>query len=204
MGADRPCTRLLLIRHAQHDTASSDGGLTVLGREQAARLAGALPAAAALSSPARRSRETAAIAGAESTVVDGLAEFHFGPGWDAAAAVAERADLDLWRPEHGPRGGETIGAFQERVGETVERIVAAHPAAVLCFTHAGVIDASLRWAFGLGSEDPWQTEAFAPNASVTELEVWLRGIRPAGAPRHVTVRRVGDVSHLQGLEVTEI
>lgn len=119
--------------------------------------------------------------------------------------MVERADLDLWRPGDGPPGGETIGAFQARVNRTLSGIVAAHAdQTVVCFTHAGVIDGALRWAFGLGEDDPWQTEAFAPSASLTELEVWPHGIRAGGASHHVTVRRVGDHRHLTGLEVTEI
>lgn len=71
-----------------------------------------------------------------------------GAGWDIVDAVAARADLDLWRPGDGPPGGETIGAFQGRVNHTLAAVVAEHPdRTVLCFTHAGVADGALRWAF---------------------------------------------------------
>lgn len=75
---DLTCTRLVLVRHAQHHTAVDDGGLTDLGRAQGVRLAGALPTGAARTSPARRATETAAAAGVEAGIVPGLAEFVFG------------------------------------------------------------------------------------------------------------------------------
>ena len=75
---------------------------------------------------------------------------------------------------------------------------------VLAFTHSGVLDAALRWAYGLGPDEDWLTEAAVRNASITELEVWRDGRHPRGAPRHTVIHRVGDVGHLPPALVTEM
>jgi hypothetical protein len=67
---------------------------------------------------------------------------------------------------------------------------------LILVVHSGVLDAIVRWAFGLGPDAAWTTEVAAPHASITELEYWPRGRHPAGAPRHTNLVRLGDVGHL--------
>jgi len=201
--------RLLLVRHAQHVTSVSDGGLTKLGERQARALATVLrpgPGYELVSSPLRRAIVTAAALGPSVEVVQGLEEFHFGPeAPDTAKMVEERTDLTLWRPDHGFAGGETLGVFQARVSAIVTRLVADYRGgAVVAVTHAGVIDAALRWAYDLSPDSNWMTEASLPHASVTEIEHWPTGRRSGGAPRFTLVHRVGDVSHLPQELVTDI
>ena len=70
-------------------------------------------------------------------------------------------------------------------------------------SHAGTIDATLRWALGITPDTPWQHEFELANASITELEFWPRGRIRGGASRYAVLRRVGDVTHLGDL-VSEI
>lgn len=203
----RPSARLLLVRHAQHDTSGDDGPLTELGERQAKALAGAMGLADALvASPSRRARATAAVLKASFEIAEELAEFDFGP--DAPGIeemVLERADLTLWHAAHGFPGGETLGAFQARVTETMKALAIEYQdAAVVAVTHSGFIDAALRWAYDVSPESDWVTEAATKNTSVTEIEHWPSGRHASGAPRFSLVHRVGDVSDLGPELMTEI
>jgi broad specificity phosphatase PhoE len=82
--------------------------------------------------------------------------------------------------------------------------VERHPGErVAVVSHAGTIDATLRWALGLAPASPWQHEFEVANASITELEFWPNGRVRGGASRYAVLRRVGDVAHLDGI-VSEI
>jgi broad specificity phosphatase PhoE len=202
-------TRLVLVRHAQHVTTVDDGGLTSAGEQQARALVDAIglqTADVVVSSPLRRARATAEALAGTCEVVAGLEEFDFGPDVpEGAEMVAQRTDLTLWRPEHGFEGGESLGAFHARVSETLTALMVANLGRrVVAFTHAGVIDAALRWAYGLSAGDDWVTEASLPNASLTEIEHWPEGRRPGGSPWFTLVHRIGDVSHLAPDQVTDI
>ena len=70
-------------------------------------------------------------------------------------------------------------------------------------SHAGTIDATLRWALGIAPDGLWQHEFEVANASITELEFWPRGRTYGGASRYAVLRRVGDVKHLDDI-VSEI
>lgn len=194
-------TRLVLVRHGQHDYTVEDGALTDLGRRQARVASAALalaPDDVLCASNLRRAIETAESFGHPYSVVDGLREFDFGPRAPVAEAlINERADLTLWRASDGFGGGETIGSFQQRVNAALEELVLAYEGRrVIAVTHAGFVDAAIRWAYSIRPDEDWLTEAEIPNASITEFEHWLRGRHPAGAPRHTLVRRIGDVAHL--------
>lgn len=202
-------TRLVLVRHGQHDCSVENGPLTEVGRRQVVRLAAELRVSdedVLVSSPLRRARETAACLRAAYAIVEGLREFDFGPVAPAAEALVERReDLMRWRADDGFAGGETLAGFQARVGETMESLTAAHAAGrVVASTHAGVLDAALRWAYGIGPTEDWVAEAVVRNASISELEVWREGRHGRGAPRHTVIHRVGDVAYLPPGLVTDI
>jgi broad specificity phosphatase PhoE len=202
-------TRLVLLRHGQHDVSVEDGSLTDVGTRQGVLLAAQVRPVATdivVSSPLRRARETAEFLGQPYEILDGLREFDFGPAApDAEALVDAREDLTLWRAADGFAGGETLAGFQARVAHVLELLLDRYgDQRVLAFTHSGVLDAALRWAYGLGVDEDWLTEAAVRNASITELEVWRDGRHPRGAPRHTVIQRVGDVGHLPSALVTEM
>lgn len=205
----QPSTRLVLVRHAQHDTSVHDGPLTERGAQQASALAAWLqlgPSDPLVSSPSRRATDTAAALRASFDVIQSLEEFDFGSTAPATAEmVARRLDLTLWRADDGFPGGESLRAFQARVSRTVQDLVANHlGTSVVTVTHSGFIDAALRWAYDASPGDDWVTEAVLPNASVTEIEHRPSGTHAEGAPRFSLVYRLGDVSHLGAELVTEI
>lgn len=211
----RPATRLLWIRHAQAEVGATihpETPLSPLGRRQARALARALVASdqpdALYTSPFARAWETAeTLARAlhiEAVVEPRLVEFRIGIEGEMSMteALEQRPDLQIWRAEQGPPGGETLGAFSARIGRLCEEIVARHAGGrVLLVAHAGTIDAALRWAVGLPAASPWQHEFDLTNASLTEVSCWPEGRVAGGAPRYAVISRVADVSHL-GSELT--
>lgn len=202
MAEQPPPARLLLIRHAQAQfDVQYGGGLTPLGSEQSQLLAGFLDSSgvdASFTSPAIRTIATVEAFTPEAQIDTRLAEFDFGPGWlPLEDAVATEAHLALWRARDRPAGGESLYEFQLRVNAILDELAATHTGrTVAVFTHAGVIDAALRWAYGIPADADWVTEADVRNASITELEHWSGGKQAGGAPRHMVLYRVGDVAFL--------
>jgi broad specificity phosphatase PhoE len=140
--------------------------------------------------------------GLETVVDPRLTEFDL--GITSVESVDERPDLLVWRPEHTGADGETLGQFSVRVAAFCEEVVDRHPGErVVVVSHAGTIEATLRWSMGIAATSPWTHEFEIANASITEIELWPRGRVQGGAPRHATLKRVGDVAHLDGL-VTDI
>ncbi len=207
-------TTLVLIRHAQ--ARGSDGlygreaSLSDLGRQQAEVLANYLvagdPIVEVYSSSLPRAVETATLVCQrfclEPVVDTRLVEFELGT--NSIASIPERPDLLIWRPEHRAADGETLQEFSARVAAFCDEIVERHLGArIAVFSHAGTIDAILRWSLSLAPECPWQHEFDVANASITELEFWPHGRIQGGAPRYAVLRGIGEVGHLGGL-VTEI
>ena len=203
--------RFLVVRHGHIDHSVALGPETPLsprGQAQADWLGPALGAegvTALLTSPFARARETAARLagplGLEPTIEAALAEFEIGiEGISSYEESQEaRSDLAIWHPEHrGPR--ESLADFQTRVTAllTALSLRAAPGDTLVLVTHAGVIDAVLRWAWGLTSRNVWLAEVRAPHASITEIEHWPRGRHPEGAPHYSVVQRIGDASALPG------
>ena len=210
--SELPSIRLVLARHAQatSDQPVDDPPLTDLGRAQAAALARTLEGEtfdSVISSPLRRAVETARAFRPEGELEtdERLREFDFGPQAPATHQMtAERTDLQLWRAGDGFPGGETLGAFEERVRSALEELGSGDATSVLVFTHSGTILAALRWAWNLPIDAPWQTEAEGGNASLTELVHWPEGQHAAGAPRMTVIHRMADVSHLAARSRTDI
>lgn len=175
-------TRLLLVRHAptaatERGAFAADEPLTARGRKAAAQLRRALPVIdAALSSPARRCRQTAAALELAPALDRDLAECRFGD-WEgrtfAEIQAREPALLDGWLrdPDAAPSGGgESLTAFAARVRRWLDCAVAPLDAAtVVAVTHAGVIRAAAVTALAAQIAVFWQI-AVAP-LSVTELQL---------------------------------
>jgi probable phosphoglycerate mutase len=128
-----PDVAVVLVRHGDTEWSSSgrhtsytDVPLTERGREQArslaTRLAG-IECTLVLSSPRRRARETAELAGLghRVDVTDDLAEWDYGEyeGLTTAQIHARRPGWSLWRD--GCPGGENA----EQVGLRADRVLAA-------------------------------------------------------------------------------
>jgi probable phosphoglycerate mutase len=215
MSEEYPATTLLLIRHAQARTAGSshlgpDTPIGQLGRLQVAalvsKLAAAAPPAVVYTSPLPRAVQTASFVceqlDLEAVLDPRLTEFELGT--KEIEVILERPDLLIWHPDHLAADGETLREFSARVAAFCDEVVERHPdERVVIVSHAGTIDATLRWALGITPDSPWQHEFEVANASITELEFWPRGRIRGGASRYTVVRRVGDVTHLGDL-VSEI
>jgi broad specificity phosphatase PhoE len=197
--------RVLMVRHGQQERTGGDGPLTRLGRRQAAVAGSAINLAEddrLIASTLRRAVGTASAFGRAPEKVADLDEFRFGPGWTWEQGD-EREDLALWRPEDRAPGGESLRDFHGRVQSVLQALVMEPPAGRLVLVvHSGVIDAVLRWVFGLGPDVPWTTEALVAHASITEFRHWPNGRHASGAPSHTLLARLGDVSHLPSDLVT--
>lgn len=185
-----PPTTLILVRHGETDhtrdkkfsgLGGDDPGLNDDGRKQVQATAHWLaPLAdnvdAVVSSPLRRTRETAEILaeafGQPVEVEDGIAEAAFG-SWDgltfAEARALDEQAFDSWvGSSELPAGGtgESMTDVLTRVAAARERLVAAHPGkTVVLASHVTPIKLMLKLALDLPMEALFRTE-LAP-ASVT-------------------------------------
>ena len=184
-------TTLILVRHGEtpHTTekrfsgsGGADPGLNTDGEAQVRAVADWLaPLAeevdALVSSPLRRTRETAEIIAArldkQVEVEDGLAEAAFGT-WDGLTfrEVQQRYpdDLDAWlgSMDIAPGGGESFKEIDTRVRRTRDRLLSTYPGkTVLAVTHVTPIKLMVRMALGAPLEAVYRME-LAP-ASVTVI-----------------------------------
>jgi probable phosphoglycerate mutase len=149
---------VVLVRHGQTEwsaagrhTSYTDLPLTDEGEEQSHRLGQALAGrrfAAVLSSPRRRARDTAQLAGLSVTALDEeLAEWNYGEyeGITTKEIRARRPDWDLWRD--GCPGGESpeqVGARLDRVLARARELLPAGDVALVAHGHSLRV-AGARW-----------------------------------------------------------
>jgi probable phosphoglycerate mutase len=202
---------LLLIRHAeaQHNVEGRWEGwsatpLTPAGQRQAAALAQRLvswspPITWLYTSPLLRARQTAEPIARQLELApmanDGLCEIHFGrvAGLTRTAFRAsmpelyarwqDRGDLTFRFPD-----GEQRLAFFQRVGQTLDAIVARHPGEqVAVVAHGGTLRAGLAHLFPDTMSDWW---AYAlDNASLTHVRLAETGS---------VLTALNDCQHLDG------
>ena len=168
-------THLLLVRHGETPAnvearwqGHSEGPLTTVGREQAARLAAEFPEVDAVySSPLGRAVETAsalATMGAAAAVVhDDLKEIGFGAWESLTADEINAADPEaLARLRDGEdivRGGtgETFVDVRERMTAAIEGIAAGHRSGtVAIFSHGGSLRAFVTGLLGMSFADRYR------------------------------------------------
>jgi broad specificity phosphatase PhoE len=155
----QPMTRLVLVRHGETEGQSSvryhgrsDVPLSALGREQMLRVRAALARErfdAVYASTLSRSVEAARIVACMETGITrvaGFDEIDFGE-WEGLTAAEIRAR----DPEHYARwlssrgdfqypGGESVGAFRQRVVRALHEVLAQAPPGHLLFAvHKGII-----------------------------------------------------------------
>lgn len=186
-------TRLVLARHAvTEQTGPLLSGrapgvdLSDEGRRQAdalaERLAG-LPVAAVYASPIERTTQTAvAVAarhGLDVRPLTGVLEADYGE-W-TGGKIADLAKTDLWKTvQRSPSrarfpGGESLAAMQARMIQTLDAVVADHPAElVVVVSHADPIKAAIAHYTGVHL-DLFQRIVVSP-ASVTAFEFSAHGV----------------------------
>ncbi len=180
---------LILVRHGE-TAANSQGrlqgrvetGLNERGREQAERLANAVAAldpVAIVSSPLRRTRETAAAIGAATgldvEIDERLIELDYGDWEGSRFADLPDGAFDTWRadPTFTPPGGESLVALRARVVPCLEDLLdRQHP--VVAVSHVSPIKAAVIWALGVGDSTAWHMHLNL--ASITRID--RRGAQP--------------------------
>ena len=193
--AETPTTVIMLrhgvTKHTLNKVFSGSGGddpgLTDLGREQAKRAAARLakrgPIDAIVSSPLRRTRETADVVanelGLDVELEPGFAEMGFGE-WDGLAFfdIMERwpDDMRSWldSPDVAPPGGESFDTVLKRVDEARQRLLTDYEAqTVVVVSHVTPIKMMLRLALETEMELIQHFE-LAP-ASITTIQYWTEG-----------------------------
>lgn len=181
-------------------------GLSALGRQQVERLrdrwsvGGEIDADVLISSQYARARETAEILapaiGGLAVVEDaGFGEHDPGPDCDGLPfdVYVERYGTGWWEGDpFGTSfpGGETIAAFQFRVGQAIRRTIDAYSDQTVVVTcHGGVIDSALRLA--LKSPPTGVFEIHTLNTSITEIYLVKDNLW--------RLMRYNDIGHLVGL-----
>ncbi|MGH3795741.1 MAG: bifunctional RNase H/acid phosphatase [Pseudonocardiaceae bacterium] len=206
-GATGTPTRLLLLRHGQTEHSAQrrysgrrDVPLTELGERQAAAAAARLStvdgAAAVISSPALRTRQTAKpvadALGIALNVHDGLLETDFGAWEGLTFAEAAQRDPELharWLTDTSvtPPQGESMDAVHRRVRRVRDELIAEYGGATLVVvTHVTPIKALLRMALDAGPSLLHRLHLDLASLSIAEFF-------PDGPP---SVRLVNDTSHL--------
>ncbi|MEX1176888.1 MAG: histidine phosphatase family protein [Nitriliruptor sp.] len=190
---------VLLIRHAPSTATRrflfpADEPLDDGGRRTAGELAGCVRADRAVTSPAARCRETAALAGfPDAEVEPGLAELDFG-SWAGRdpheIGRATPAELEGWYadPNTAPHGGETLDALNDRLARALDRL-RHRGGTTAVFTHGGPIKCAILQALEAPMSSMWRID-IAP-CSLTELHARPDGgwtlvrsnvrVAPAGA-----------------------
>ncbi|HET7388570.1 MAG TPA: bifunctional RNase H/acid phosphatase [Nocardioidaceae bacterium] len=193
-----PPTTLLLVRHGStahtvekrfsSGLKGANPGLSDEGRAQVRATADWLAPLGEridvlVTSPVRRSEESAQILserlGLPMHVEAGLAEMEFG-SWDGMtfAEVGEqhRDDLDTWLGslDYAPGGGESFTTVQQRVHDSLERLLGEHPSkTVLAVSHVTPIKVLVARVLGAPLDAVYRME-MAP-ASVTVLSFFADG-----------------------------
>jgi probable phosphoglycerate mutase len=184
----------VLVRHGESKTTVARvigghrtcSGLSDLGRQQVERLRDRLAAGneisadVLISSHYSRARETAeiiapALGGLDVIEDDGFGEHDPGPDCDGMGydEYLARYGAGWWQGDPFATsfpGGETIAAFQFRVGQAIRRTVDTyHDQTVVVACHGGVVDAALRLALKAPPTGGFEIQTL--NTSLTELQL---------------------------------
>ena len=170
---------LIIVRHGRTEANATglllgrrlDPSLDDLGRRQAEALAAVVPASArVVSSPLRRTRETAEAFGRPVEVDERWVELDYG---ELDGTPLREVPRDVWAgwqadPTWAPEGGESLTDLGERVrGACASLAEEAAERDVVVVTHVSPVKASVAWALGVGDEISFR--AFVAPASVTTI-----------------------------------
>jgi len=200
-------SRICMVRHGEtawnaqgRVQGQTDVPLSAVGESQARAVRAALAGerfAALYASDLSRVRQTAApvaaLLGLPVRLEPRLRERHYGK-FETLTYAEARARLpeDYARfrakdPDYDFGSGESLRAFHERAVACVAGIAARHAgAAVLVFTHGGVLEMVHRHAHGTGISAPRDFEI--PNAALNWIEI---------GPQSWRVRAWAQVAHLE-------
>jgi broad specificity phosphatase PhoE len=191
---------LIIVRHGRTEANASglllgrrlDPGLDDLGQWQAQALAAALPSPArVISSPLRRTQETAGALGQPVELDERWIELDYGE-LDGTPLRDVPADVwATWRADSSwaPADGESLVDLGARVRAACDEL--AEEAArqdVIVVTHVSPVKATLAWALGVGDEVSWR--AYVAPASITKIAT--------GGPRP-SLHAFNGCAHLDGL-----
>ncbi len=195
-------SELIVLRHGRTEANASglllgrlDPELDELGRRQAeaavTAICAARPVDRVISSPLRRTRQTAETFGVAVEFDERFIELDYGEfdGKPAADVPAEtwaqwRADLDFRPP-----GGETLRELGVRVRAALDEVAADASGVTVVVTHVSPIKAALAWGLGVGDEISWRS--YVQPASIMRFN--LRSGQPS-------VAGFNDTAHLTGLD----
>ena len=202
-------TRLLLVRHGvtaysvDHRFAGrSDLELTPDGQRQARLAAGRIaqlgPVDVLISSPLRRTRQSAQpiadLLGLQVVLADGMVEADFGD-WDGYTYDEVRrrwpAELDRWQadPAVAPPSGESFEAVTRRVRRARDRILAEHAGrTVVVVSHVSPIKILVRLALEAPASALYRM--FLAPASICAIDYYADG--------PVSLQSFNDTAHLTG------
>lgn len=187
---------LYLARHGETEwsangrhTSRTDLALTPRGEEQARALTGRLDPAdfgLILSSPRRRARQTAELAGftgsGAPTVDDDLVEWDYGD-YEGRTSAEIREEVPGWTIWDFPApGGETAGQVRERLERVVARVRDADAERAICFGHGHALRAlTLCWLgldLTLGDHFPLHTGTLSVLGTEKEIPAVLQWNAP--------------------------
>ena len=186
-------TELYLVRHGETEwsrdgrhTSVTDLPLTEVGEQQARRLLGHLRPEdfqLILSSPRRRARETAELAGFSGPyapqVTEDLVEWYYGDyeGKTSAEINESVPDWTIWT--HPVPNGETAAQVADRLDRVVARVRESGVERAICFGHGHALRAlTMRWLgfdLSLGGHFPLDTSTVSvlgEEKGLPSLERW--------------------------------
>ena len=159
---------LIIVRHGRTEANASglllgrrlDPGLDALGRRQVDALAQALgPVDRVVSSPLRRTRETAAALGRDVDIDDRWVEIDYGTLDGTPLGDVPASTWAEWRADTSfvLGGGESLASVGARVRAAAEDLLEeSRERDVVVVTHVSPIKAAASWALGVGDEVVWR------------------------------------------------
>jgi probable phosphoglycerate mutase len=211
---------ITFVRHGETDANATsiwqgqgDAALSEIGRAQAEALGERLREREfdlVVSSDLVRTVDTAGLAGLDPVLDPGWREMDIGD-WEGLTRteVHERFQDQIRRLVAGDRdvamgGGETWREFGDRIGRSLDALVAQTPPGsnVLVMAHGGVIHAVLGRGLALGGGRPWPV-ARVRNTAITEVVAGEDGfqLKSFNDSRHapISTGTEGDVGHVVAL-----
>lgn len=175
---------LSIVRHGRTDANRSglllgrlDVGLDAFGEAQARALAEVLgPVDRVVSSPLRRTRQTAQALGEPVEIDERWIELDYGEFDGTPISAVPTNTWRRWRSDvdFAPPGGESLRSLGTRVREACESLRSdAAQRHVVVVTHVSPVKAAAAWAMGVGDEVAWRM--FVAPASITTIAVGERG-----------------------------